>query len=96
MAATDTTAPDEEIGQAFTTLGTAIDDIDAKLDAINKATKALDGAATGDVNSNKRELVALDVALGKAIDSSGRVGSTLAKLKEQQDGLGDKIKESLR
>ena len=92
LAATDTTAPDEEIGQAFTTLGTAIDDIDAKLDAINKATKALDGAATGDVNSNKRELVALDAALGKAIDSSGRVGSTLAKLKEQQDGLGDKIK----
>ncbi len=96
LAATDTTAPDEEIGQAFTTLGTTIDDIDAKLDAIKEATKALDGAATGDVNSNKRELVALDAALGKAIDSSGRVGSTLAKLKEQQDGLGDKIKKSLR
>lgn len=95
LAATDTTAPDEAIGQAFTTLETTIDDIDAKLDAVNKATKVLDGAATGDVNSTRSALEALDKALGEAIGSSGRAGSTLAKLKVQQDGLGDKIKQSL-
>jgi predicted nucleic acid-binding Zn-ribbon protein len=95
LAATDTTAPDQAIGQAFTTLGTSIDDIEAKLDAINEATKALDGAATGNVTGTKHDLEALNAALGDAIDSSGRVGTTLAKLKEQQDGLGDKVKQSL-
>lgn len=95
LAATDTSAPDAVIGQALTTLGTTIDDLDAKLDAITTATKALDGAATGDVNSTKRELDALNAALGGAIDSSGKVGTTLGKLKEQQDSLGDKIKKSL-
>ena len=95
LAATDTTAPDQAIGQAFTTLGTSIDDIDAKLNAINDATKALDNAATGNVTGTKHDLEALNAALGDAIASSGRVGATLAKLKEQQDGLGDKIKQSL-
>ena len=95
LAATDTTAPDEAIGQAFTALGTTIDDIDARLDAISKAVKSLDGAATGDVNSTKSGLEALAKTLGEALDSSGRVGSSLAKLKVQQDGLGDKIKQSL-
>ena len=92
LAATDTSAPD----QAFGDLETTIDDIDAKLEAISEATKALDRAATGDVTSSRRELVALNHRLGDAIGSSGRVGTTLAKLKEQQDGLGDKIKQSLR
>jgi uncharacterized protein YukE len=96
LAATDTSAPDQVLSQAFNTLETTIDDIDAKLDAINEATKALDRAATGKVTGTKRELEALNDALGDAIDSSGRVGVTLAKLKEQQDGLGDKIKQSLR
>ena len=96
LAATDTAAPDAVIGQALTTLGATVDDLDAKLDAIITATKALDGAATGGVNNTKGELVALNTALGGAIDSSGAVGLTLGKLKEQQDGLGDKIKESLR
>jgi predicted nucleic acid-binding Zn-ribbon protein len=92
LAAADTSAPD----QAFGDLETTIDDIDAKLDAISEATKALDRAATGDVTSSRRELEALNHRLGDAIGSSGRVGTTLAKLKEQQDGLGDKIKQSLR
>lgn len=96
LAATDTTAPDQAISQAFTTLEATIDDIDAKLDAISEATKALDRAATDKVSGTKRELEALNDALGNAIGSSGRVGVTLAKLKEQQDGLGDKIKQSLR
>lgn len=96
VAATDTTAPDQAIGQAFTALEATIDDIDARLDAINEATKALDRAATGNVTGTKRGLEALNDALGDAIDSSGSVGTTLAKLKEQQDGLGDKIKQSLR
>ncbi|MET4096743.1 hypothetical protein [Arthrobacter sp. UYCu712] len=96
LAATDTTAPDQAISQAFTDLETRIEDIDAKLDAINEATKALDRAATGKVTSTRRELEDLNDSLGDAIESSGRVGMTLAKLKEQQDGLGDKIKESLR
>ncbi|WP_461173926.1 hypothetical protein M1D93_04195 [Arthrobacter sp. Z1-9] len=95
LAATDTTAPDESIGQAFTNLGTTIDDVDAKLAAVSKATKELDGAATGDVSSTKRGLEALYTALGGAIESSGRVGMTLAQLKEQQDELGGKIKQSL-
>jgi uncharacterized protein YukE len=96
LAATDTTAPDQAISRTFAALETTIDDIDAKLDAIDEATKALDRAATGKVTSSKRELEALNDALGDAIDSSGRVAATLAKLKEQQDGLGDKIKQSLR
>jgi hypothetical protein len=96
LAATDTTAPDQAISQAFTALEATIDDIDAKLDAISEATKALDRAATDNVTGTKRELEALNDALDDAIGSSGRVGVTLAKLKEQQDGLGDKIKQSLR
>ena len=92
LAATDTTVPDQAIGQAFTALDEAIDDIDAKLDAIKEATKALDRAATGKPKPPRARLAALDAALGDAIDSSGRVGTTLAKLKVQQDGLGDKIK----
>ncbi|MDQ0870489.1 uncharacterized protein YukE [Arthrobacter sp. V1I9] len=96
LAATDTTAPDEAIGQAFTTLETTIDDVDAKLADISKTAKKLDGAATGGVSSTKRGLEALHAKLGDAIDSSGSVGSTLVKLKEQQDGLGDKVKQSLR
>ena len=73
-----------------------MDDIDAKLDAINAAAKALDRATTGHATSTRRELEDLNHALEVAIGSSGRVGATLAKLKEQQDGLGDKIKQSLR
>jgi hypothetical protein len=96
LAATDTTAPDEAIGQAFTTLGTTIDDVDAKLADISKAAKELDGAATGGVSSTRRGLEDLHAKLGDAIDSSDRVGPTLVKLKEQQDGLGDKVKQSLR
>ena len=92
LAAADTSAPDQALGD----LETTIDDIDAKLEAISEATKALDRAATGDVTSSRRELEALNHRLGDAIGSSGRVGTTLAKLKEQQDGLGDKIKQSLR
>jgi predicted nucleic acid-binding Zn-ribbon protein len=92
LAAADTSAPDQAFGDLETTIG----DIDAKLDAISEATKALDRAATGDVTSSRRELEALNHRLGDAIGSSGRVGTTLAKLKEQQDGLGDKIKQSLR
>lgn len=96
LAATDTTAPDQAISRAFTTLEAAMDDYDAKLEAIEEATKGLDRAATGNVTGTKRGLEALDAGLSDASDSSGRVGTTLAKLKEQQDGLGDKIKESMR
>jgi predicted nucleic acid-binding Zn-ribbon protein len=95
LAATDTTSPDQAISQALATLGTAIDDIDTKLDAINEATNALDRAATGKAKSTKGEIEALNKALREAIESSGRVGMTLAQLKEQQDDLGEKIKQSL-
>ena len=96
LAATDTTAADQAIGQAFTALGTTFDDADTKLEAVRSAVKTLDGAATGSVNGTKKGLESLDAALAKAIDSSGSVTTALAKLKEQQDMLGDKIKESLR
>ncbi|MCF3139599.1 hypothetical protein LRQ04_10045 [Paenarthrobacter sp. AR 02] len=96
LAATDTTAADQAIGQAFTALGTTFDDADTKLEAVKSAVKTLDGAATGSVNGTKKGLESLDAALAKAIDSSGSVTTALAKLKEQQDMLGDKIKESLR
>ncbi|WP_284985409.1 hypothetical protein [Arthrobacter sp. fls2-241-R2A-172] len=96
LAATDTTAADQAIGQAFTALGTTFDDADSKLEAVKSAVKTLDGAATGSVNGTKKGLESLDAALAKAIDSSGSVTTALAKLKEQQDMLGDKIKESLR
>jgi predicted transcriptional regulator len=95
LAATDSTAPEQAISQALATLGTAIDDIDTKLDAINEATNALDRAATGKAKSTKGEIEALNKALREAIESSGRVGMTLAQLKEQQDDLGEKIKQSL-
>lgn len=95
LAATDTTAPDQAISQALATLGTAIDDIDTKLNAINEATKALDRAATGKVKTTKGEIEALNKALRSAIDSSNRVGTTLAELKVQQDDLGGKVKQSL-
>ncbi|GAA3665454.1 hypothetical protein GCM10023081_00370 [Arthrobacter ginkgonis] len=95
LAATDTTAPDQAISQALATLDQAIDDIDAKLDAIKDATKELDRAATGKATTTKGEIVALDAVLRDASDSSGRVGTTLAKLKVQQDGLGEKIKQAL-
>jgi hypothetical protein len=96
VAATDTTAADQAIGQAFSALEATLGDVEAKLEAIKNAAKALDGAARGKVTSTKRELEALNAALSGAIDSSGRVGTTLTKLKEQQDGLGDKVKQSLR
>ncbi|WOH19415.1 hypothetical protein IRJ34_03565 [Paenarthrobacter sp. GOM3] len=96
LAATDTTAADQAIGQAFTALGTTFDDAETKLEAVRSAVKTLDGAATGSVNGTKKGLASLDAALAKAIDSSGTVTTALAKLKEQQDMLGDKIKESLR
>jgi hypothetical protein len=96
LAATDTTAADQAIGQAFTALGTTFDDADTKLEAVRSAVKTLDGAATGSVDGTKKGLESLDAALAKAIDSSGNVTTALAKLKEQQDMLGDKIKESLR
>ncbi|MEC5193288.1 MULTISPECIES: hypothetical protein [unclassified Arthrobacter] len=96
LAATDTADQDQAIGKAFTTLEASIGDIDAKLDAVDDAAKALDRAATGNAAGTKHGLETLAAALGKAIESSGQVGATLAKLKVQQDGLGDKIKESLR
>lgn len=95
LLATDTTDQDQSIGQAFAALATAHADIDSKLDAIEEATKELDGAATGNVADTGRGLDALNTALGDAIESSGRVSTTLAKLKEQQDQLGEKIKQSL-
>ena len=96
LAATDTTAADQAIGQAFTALEATFDDADTKLEAIKTGVKTLDGAATGNANGTKKGLEALDTALADAIDSSGTVTTALAKLKEQQDMLGDKIKESLR
>lgn len=96
LDATDTTAADQAISQALGGLETALDDIDAKLDAITEATDALDGAATAKVTGSKRQFEALNAALQEAIASSDRVGTSLVTLKEQQDGLGDKIKQSLR
>ncbi|MET4540316.1 putative transcriptional regulator [Arthrobacter bambusae] len=96
LAATDTTAADQAIGQAFTALEATFDASDTKLEAIKTAVKTLDGAATGNVNGTKKGLESLDTTLADAIESSGTVTKALAKLKEQQDMLGDKIKESLR
>lgn len=96
LAATDTTAPDQAIAQAFSALETTLDGTNASLDAVKKAAKDLDRAATGNVSGTKRGLEALTDALGDAIESSGRVGTTLEELKVQQDELGGKIKQSLR
>lgn len=95
IAATDTTAPDQAISQALSALDASIDDIDTKLDAVSEAVKELDRAATGDVSGTRKGLEALEPVLGKAIDSAGKVSSTLATLKGQQDSLGEKIKQSL-
>lgn len=96
LAATDTSAQDEAIGQAFKALEEAADGTDSRLDAVEAAVRTLDGAATGGVNGTKKGLMDLNAALGGAIDSSAQVGTTLTKLKEQQDELGTKIKDSLR
>ncbi len=96
LAATDTSAQDEAIGQAFTALEEAADGTDSRLDAVEAAIKTLDGAATGGVAGTKKGLLNLYETLSGAIDSSAQVGMTLTKLKEQQDELGTKIKDSLR
>lgn len=96
LAATDTTAQDEEISSAFTALEQAANGTDARLDAVEEAVKTLDGAATGGVNGTKKGLETLYRTFAEAVDSSAQVGTTLTKLKEQQDELGAKIKESLR
>lgn len=95
LLATDTTAQDQLIGQAFTALETAHADIDAKLDAIEAAMKALDGTATGNVADTRLLLDAVNAALADAIESSGQVSSALVSLQEQQDQLGEKITQSL-
>jgi len=95
LAATDTTAADQAIGQALATLDGAIEDIDAKIDAVDEAAEALDGAATGKAKTTRGEIVALDKVLREASESSGRVSTTLAQLKVQQDGLGEQIKQAL-
>ena len=95
LAAVDTTAPDQAIGQAFADLDTSINDIDAKLKAITETVEALDGAATEDVTGTQRQLEEVNEKLGAAIVSSGEVGRTLTALKTQQDELGNKIKASL-
>jgi hypothetical protein len=95
LLATDTTAQDQLIGQAFAALETAHADIDTKLDAIEAAVKALDGAATGNNADTRLQLDAVNTVLGDAVESSGQVSTTLVKLKEQQDQLGEKIKQSL-
>jgi hypothetical protein len=95
LLATDTTAQDQLIGQAFAALEAAHADIDAKLDAIEAATTALDGAATGNVTDTRLLLDAVNATLADAIKSSGQVSSALVKLQEQQDQLGEKITQSL-
>jgi hypothetical protein len=96
LTATDTSAQDQAIGQAFTALEEAADGTDARLDAVEAAVKTLDGAATSGVDGTKKGLLNLYGAFIDAVDSSAQVGTSLTKLKEQQDELGAKIKDSLR
>ena len=94
LAATDTTAADAGIGQAFTAIEEAAAGTNAGLDAVEKSVEALDGAATGGVDGTREDLESLAKAFDEAIGSSVQVGTTLVKLKEQQDELGDKITTS--
>ena len=95
LAAVDTTDPDQEIAQAFDDLDTTIDDTDARLDAVDEAVAALDTAATKNTTSTQSELENLKDSLEKAIGPSDDIGTTLEELRTQQEGLGDRIMESL-
>ena len=95
LAAVDTTAPDQEIGQAFAALDTTLDTVETNLGTIAEAVKVLDGAAAGNATSTRRALEDLSVILQEAVESSVQVGTALTGVKEQQDTLGTKIKESL-
>ena len=94
LTATDTSSVDAEIGQAFAAIEEAAAGTNAGLDAVEMAVQALDGAATGGVDGTREDLESLAKAFDEAIGSSAQVGTTLGKLKEQQDGLGDKITKS--
>lgn len=94
LTATDISSVDAEIGQAFAAIEEAAVGTNAGLDAVEKAVQALDGAATGGVAGTREDLESLAKAFDEAIGSSAQVGTTLGKLKEQQDGLGDKITKS--
>lgn len=95
LAAVDTTDPDQQIAQAFDDLDTTIDDTDAGLDAVDEAVAELDTAATKNTTSTQSELENLKDSLEKAIGPSEEIGTTLEELRKQQDGLGDRIMESL-
>lgn len=94
LTATDTSSVDAEIGQAFAAIEEAAAGTNAGLDAVEMAVQALDGAATGGVDGTREDLESLAKAFDEAIGSSAQVSTTLGKLKEQQDGLGDKITKS--
>ncbi|WP_432245584.1 hypothetical protein ACRB8A_03345 [Arthrobacter sp. G.S.26] len=94
LAATDTTTDDAPIDESFAAIEEAAAGTNAGLDAVEKAVQALDGAATGGVDGTREDLESLAKAFDEAIGSSAQVGTTLGKLKEQQDGLGDKITKS--
>ncbi|MCC3273643.1 hypothetical protein MUK71_01980 [Arthrobacter zhangbolii] len=95
LAQVDTKNADAAINQAFTALDKSFDETNAKLDAVTKAVKALDGAATGRYDDTDAGLITLETELGIAIDSYTGVSTDLKALEKQQRELGDNIKESL-
>ncbi|MBP3037632.1 hypothetical protein J2M53_15405 [Arthrobacter sp. zg-ZUI100] len=95
ITAANTAAPNGAIGTALAAVDAAVKDNYDKLKAIDAAVTVLDDAATTEVTGTHRELVALNVALKSAVDSSALVGETLTDLKTQQDNLAVQIRESL-
>ncbi|MDN3905924.1 hypothetical protein [Arthrobacter sp. YD2] len=96
LAQVDTENADAAINQAFATLDESFDTTSAKLDAVTKAVKALDGTATGRYDDTEVGLKTLETDLGVAIDSYTGVSTNLAALEKQQRELGDNIKEALK
>lgn len=95
LGAVDTSASDSAIAEGFSALEAAVEEIDVRLDAVEEAVEALDGAATGNITGTRRALAELDEKLAAAAASSADAGTTLDALKTQQDELGENIKKSL-
>lgn len=95
LALSDTTAPDQAIGQAFTALDESIAGIDTKLTDVREAVEDLDEAATGNVTGTRRGLEELQKTLSAALESSTEVHADLENVKAQQEKLGEGVKKAL-
>ena len=95
IAATNTTASDTAIGEAFDALDATIKANDDSLKVVSEAVLALNEAATSEVTGTQRELRKLKAALKAAIDSSSQVSVSLDGLKKQQEMLAERITTSL-